>query len=117
MSKTTQKQITFDQYSMWTKKKNEYDWYEWCVFVDEDAQTLKTISAVQYTLHPSFPDPERVKENKRDRFALYSAGWGNFSIQIHITLVGGSTIKTDYQLSLQTNKWPRKSPTDNFNNT
>lgn len=116
MTKTIPSKIAFNQYSMWTKKKNEYDWYEWCVFVDEDAQTLKKISTVQYTLHPSFPDSERVKNNELDRFALYSAGWGNFSIQIHISLVNGSTIRTDYQLRLQTNKWPRKSPPDNFNN-
>jgi transcription initiation factor IIF auxiliary subunit len=117
MTKTTPRQIAFNQYSMWTKKKNESDWYEWCVFVDEDAQTLKTISGVQYFLHPSFPDPERVKKNGLDRFALYSAGWGNFSIQIHIMLVGGSTIKTNYQLRLQNDNWPKKSPPDTFNDT
>jgi len=117
MTKTIPTQIAFNQYSMWTKKKNEYDWYEWCVFVDEDAQTTKTISAVQYSLHPSFPDPERVKKNQVDRFALYSAGWGDFSIQIQVTLVNGSTIRTDFRLRLQRNNWPKKSPPDNFTST
>ena len=48
------KRIQFNEYSLWTRKKYDYDWYEWCVFMDESKETISTVARVQYLTSPQF---------------------------------------------------------------
>ena len=106
--------IKFNEYSIRTQKKYDDDWYDWCVFVDEEANVIDMIESVEYTLHPTFPDPSKLTKNKLNRFALFSAGWGGFPITITITLEDGSIVNTDFYLRLWDNNWPKKNPPEDF---
>ena len=105
------RELKFDEYSMFVQKKYEYDWYDWCVFVSGDAAVVEGIESVQYTLHPSFPDPVRLVTNRADCFPLYSAGWGGFSIGVKLTFTDGETADTSYYLKLL-GEWPRGAEPD-----
>src|SRR5215204_2333201 len=100
--------VRFDNYSMLTGEKYGDNFYDWCIFVDEDSTIINSIKSVEYTLHPTFPNPVRVIEDKSSRFALYSAGWGGFALQIRITYEDGSESLTSYRLRLEEDNWPKK---------
>lgn len=100
--------IRFDSYSMWTKRKYEYDIHEWCVFVNEPSAMLDQIDWVEYTLHPTFPDPVRKISDRHTRFALMSSAWGNFDISILVHFIDGAEVRTSYYLELKADNWPRK---------
>jgi transcription initiation factor IIF auxiliary subunit len=100
--------LRFDNYSMLTSEKYGDRFYDWCVFVDEDSAVINSVKSIEYTLHPTFPDPVRVIDDKSSRFALYSAGWRIFPIQIRITYEDGAESLTSYQLRLDEDNWPKK---------
>jgi transcription initiation factor IIF auxiliary subunit len=106
--------VRFDNYSMLTGEKYGDNFYDWCIFVDEDSTIINSIKSVEYTLHPTFPDPVRVIEDKSSRFALYGAGWGMFVIKIRITYEDGSTSLTSYLLQLKKDNWPKKPAPQDF---
>lgn len=58
--------------------------WNWSVFINADDATLRQIECVEYTLHPTFPDPVRRICNRESKFALTSNGWGTFTIQVRI---------------------------------
>ena len=66
-------QIQLDSYSMWIKRKHDSDWYDWGVFVNEPQTVLERIEWVEYTLHPTFPDPIRKTSDRGGRFALMNS--------------------------------------------
>src|SRR6266436_4192356 len=101
------KALHFRTYSIFMEKKHDYDWYEWCVFVDELPTVIGMIQSVEYVLHPTFPDPVRLKTDKLNRFALFSSGWGGFTIKITIRFEDGHVESTDYPLRLEAESWPR----------
>src|SRR5437899_8571127 len=82
--------IRFRNYSMFTEKKYDRNWYEWCVFVDSDREVVDRINAVEYKLHPTFPDPVRLITQKENRFALFSSGWGGFLIKTRVIFEDGA---------------------------
>jgi transcription initiation factor IIF auxiliary subunit len=107
------RKVEFDEYSMWVQKKEDYDWYDWCIFVAEDEETISAIDAIKYTLHPSFPDPIRIVKNRSNCFALFSSGWGGFSLGISVIFNDGSKQETSFFLKLL-NNWPRKNSPARF---
>src|SRR6266498_1825934 len=111
------KTLNFNNYSMWVEKKHNYDWYEWCVFVNSPKELLDDIKTVEYTLHPTFPDPVRLIKDKATRFALLSAGWGGFQINAKAILVTGELIETNHNLKLGKDDWPRGTKLTNFDST
>ncbi len=106
--------IKFNNYSMWINKKHDYDFYDWCVFIDEDINTINSIKLVEYTLHPTFPNPVRIIENRNDCFALYSYGWGTFDLRIKVELNNGSINALKYPLKLEFDDWPKTPAPDVF---
>jgi transcription initiation factor IIF auxiliary subunit len=102
--------VQFNSYSMFTEKKSDRDWYEWCVYVDGDKEVMDHIQSVEYRLHPTFPDPLRTITQKQDRFALFSSGWGGFVIRTRVKLSDGSEETGSYTLDLNWDDWPRKKP-------
>ena len=101
------KNIIFNSYSMLDKIQDGDKWYDWCIFVDEDKSVIDSIVSVQYTLHPSFPNPVRVSTDKYNRFVLYSGGWGGFNIQIEVVFTNGDKYSTVYYLRLHDDNWPK----------
>lgn len=63
-------------------------------------------------LHPTFPNPERIMRSNVNKFALYSNGWGTFSIYIEIRFHDGRIGKDSYYLDLQVSNWPSTSIDD-----
>jgi len=66
--------------------------WEWTVFIQAQGDILKQIQVVEYTLHPTFPNP--VVEVREPRsgphaFALTRIGWGTFEISIKVTFDNG----------------------------
>jgi transcription initiation factor IIF auxiliary subunit len=99
------REIHFANYARRVGRRGRYNWCEWLVFVDEPAEVLDQIVAVEYRLHESFPDPVRVIEERETRFALQSAGWGEFLIIITVHLADGREVHARYALDLS-QPWP-----------
>ncbi len=100
-----EKQFKFDNYSRHLGVKGKYDWYEWKVFMDEDRDVLDKVSRVEYRLYYDFPNPIRTVDDRESRFALSSAGWGTFWIDITVYLKDGREIPAGYLLDFG-KTWP-----------
>lgn len=67
-------------------------WWDWTVFIEAPDEVLRQIRCVEYTLHPTFPDPVRTicrRGTGRQAFALHGSGWGTFQIRIRVILNDG----------------------------
>jgi hypothetical protein len=65
--------------------------WDWTVFINADQNTLSNVRCVEYTLHPTFPNPTRtVCDDPANHFALSARGWGTFEIKIKIIFKDGS---------------------------
>lgn len=58
--------------------------YDWTVFLLADRSVLDSIRYVEYTLHPSFPNPIRRVYDRNTNFSLSSNGWGKFDILVKV---------------------------------
>jgi transcription initiation factor IIF auxiliary subunit len=72
--------------------------YDWTVCVNADQSTLNSIRYVEYTLHPTFPDP--VRYGAGPNFSLSSNGWGEFNIRVKIAFRDGRERRTQHWLTL-----------------
>lgn len=108
--------LTFRDYSMFVGKKQDDDWYEWCVFLDGNRDLLNKITSVEYTLHPSFPNPIRCIRDRSTRFALFSSGWGGFSIGSDVEWQDGSHTSSRHVLNLSADNWPLGPEPTKFEN-
>ena len=81
------------------------NYYRWKVFVDAPESVMAEIKEVEYTLHPTFPDPVRTSRDRNDRFALEASGWGEFTILAKVRLKDGSEQAVPYWLDLH-KPWP-----------
>lgn len=62
--------------------------WNWTVFLTGPEEELSRIECVEYTLHPTFPNPvQKVCERGRGlhAFPLIASGWGTFLIKIRVT--------------------------------
>src|SRR4051812_27706932 len=55
------------------------DYWKWSVWIDGTDEELDKIESVEYTLHPTFPNPVRVVDGRATKFRLDSAGVGQVS--------------------------------------
>jgi transcription initiation factor IIF auxiliary subunit len=53
------------------------------VFIVAEKAVLSGIKAVEYTLHPTFPNP--VRQGRGPDFAITANGWGEFNSKVKIT--------------------------------
>jgi len=98
--------IHLNNYAKKVGKVENYDWYEWEVFVNENEETLGKIDHVEYLLHPTFPNPRRVANEKESKFAIRTSGWGEFTVKATITFKDGTKEKVSYELDFD-KKWPQ----------
>ena len=75
--------------------------YEWTVFLVAENPVLETIDYVEYTLHPSFPNPVRISHDRDTNFAISSSGWGESNVYIKIVFRDGRKMHTKHKLSLE----------------
>lgn len=100
-------EIKFNNYAKLVGKRGDYEWFDWKIFVDVPKEVLKKIKYVEYELHKTFPDPVRRMKNPRNRFAIETSGWGEFSIPIKVFFKDGKESEFKYHLDLS-KKWPKK---------
>jgi transcription initiation factor IIF auxiliary subunit len=97
--------IAFDNFARQVGERGEYVWFDWIIFVAEPMDELGKVAAVEYRLHETFPNPVRLITDPSSRFALRSAGWGEFTIFITVYFHDGSEEQTTYELDLD-KPWP-----------
>ncbi len=76
------------------------DWWAWSVWVDGPDRELDDIDHVEYTLHPTFPDPVRKISTRRNNFKLSTAGYGVFTIYARVVKKDSSVLRLRHQLQL-----------------
>lgn len=73
--------------------------WNWTIYIDADVSTVNNIRCVEYTLHPTFPNPVRtVCDEQQTKFALSANGWGTFTVQVRISYKDGGTQAVTHRL-------------------
>jgi transcription initiation factor IIF auxiliary subunit len=86
------------------------DWWNWSVWIGPP-EALSNVESVEYTLHPSFPNPvRRIDAPSANQFRLSTAGWGIFTIYAKVKQKDGSVVKLRHELELT---YPDGTPTEN----
>jgi hypothetical protein len=85
------------------------DWWEWAVWIEAADKVLDEIEYVEYSLHPTFPDPVQRVTNRKEKFLFKSAGWGEFMIGVHICTRKGEHLKRQHWLTLDYPATPSKN--------
>ncbi len=78
----------------------EQQW-RWTVFVTGPPGDLARLACVQYTLHPTFPNPvQRICAigDAGHPFGLTATGWGVFTLRILLQFKDGSTRELTHRL-------------------
>ena len=84
------------------------DWWRWAVWIDGREEALDRIDFVEWTLHPTFPNPVRRVHDRASRFRLETGGWGVFNIGVRVQLKDGQQVKLRHELELH---YPDGAPT------
>ena len=94
-------EISADNTSRYVGKER----WKWTVFIRTSQQVLKDIKCVEYTLHPTFPDPIQTVcslGNPRHPFGYMGNGWGTFEIPIKVTFKNGKVRSLKHMLTFTT---------------
>jgi len=78
--------------------------WDWTVFILGSEEDLNLIRCVEYTLHPTFPNPVRTvceRGKGPHAFSLSTNGWGTFRIQIRVLLKDGDPVVLSHQLKFR----------------
>jgi len=82
--------------------KNYSGSWDWKIFVEGSDDVLEQIRCVEYTLHPTFPNPvQEICERGRSEdqaFVLSGNAWGAFDVKIRILLKDGGVQKLTHTL-------------------
>ena len=97
--------VRFNNYAQFLEKRQDTPYYRWQVFVDEPDSVLDQIEQVEYTLDPTFPQPHPVRDDRGNKFALESAGWGEFTLLMKVKFRDGKVETVPYWLDLG-KPWP-----------
>lgn len=82
--------------------KNNAGSWDWKIFLESSDDVLSQVRCVEYTLHPTFPNP--IQEicdkgnNENQAFVLTGNGWGSFEVKIRILLKDGGVQKLTHNL-------------------
>jgi hypothetical protein len=81
--------------------KNSPGRWNWAVWIEGTKGKLDEIDYVEYTLHPTFPQPVRIVSERSNKFRLDCRGWGEFTIHAKITKKDGQVLRLDHWLILR----------------
>jgi transcription initiation factor IIF auxiliary subunit len=75
--------------------------WKWTIYIQGSKQTLDQVRCVEYTLHPTFPNPvmevcKRGTDNQA--FPLTATGWGTFEVRMRVFLKSGGIQELHHQL-------------------
>lgn len=76
------------------------EWWAWAVWVNGKDEALDDVDYVEWTLHPTFPNPVRRIHDRSRMFRLETGGWGVFAIGARVQMKDGSHIKLRHVLKL-----------------
>ena len=96
MGTTISGEFTIQQ---WEKYEGE-DWWKWAVWIEGPDEALDRIDFVEWTLHPSFPQPVRKCKERASKFRIETGGWGGFPIVARVQLKDGQQTKLLHHLKL-----------------
>ncbi|RKH43542.1 pYEATS domain-containing protein [Corallococcus sicarius] len=77
--------------------------WRWTAYIEAPDAVLRQVRCVEYTLHPTFPDPVReiCERGKGPRaFPLEATGWGSFTLQVRVFFEDGHIQKLTRRLRL-----------------
>jgi transcription initiation factor IIF auxiliary subunit len=95
----TSEQITIVHDSQETPGRK--GWYEWSIYLESEPRIMERIDKVWYHLHPTFPQPHILVDDRTNGFRLKDTGWGQFIIMVDIFLKeGGEMISKRHYLRL-----------------
>jgi hypothetical protein len=63
--------------------------WDWSVWIDGSDVELDQVESVEWVLHPTFPEPIVLVNERQSKFRLDSFGWGEFEINAHVTAKDG----------------------------
>lgn len=72
--------------------------WRWTVSLSTDSKTLSEIDCVEYTLHPTFPNPKQRVCTRGNNFALTGTGWGIFEIGVRVIFKDGTEKRLTHML-------------------
>lgn len=75
--------------------------YNWKIYINADESILKTISYVEYTLHPTYPHPVNRVYTYQNKFLYQNNGWGEFYITVVVVYKNKSRSTFKYLLQLK----------------
>jgi transcription initiation factor IIF auxiliary subunit len=83
-----------------TARRLSRDWWVWTIYIEGPAESLEQVRCVEYTLHPTFPDPVRevCDRGSGPAFALSARGWGTFPVRLRIFLKSGAVQELTHEL-------------------
>lgn len=94
--------ISAENVAQRSETKNDY--WEWTIFVKAPEDVLEKIEYVEYTLHPTFPNPVRIV-NQRGHgpyaFPLTTAGWGTFTVKVKVYYQDGTYQRLSHLLRFE----------------
>ncbi len=82
--------------------------WRWTIFIAEDETILSQIECVEYTLHPTFPNPNQRVCDQRTNFAFTAIGWGTFTISGRVFYKNNRIKQFNHNLVFQKQKTPRQ---------
>jgi hypothetical protein len=86
------------------KQSSDYlgnDRWSWSIWIESAAKELDQVEYVEYTLHPTFPEPVQRRTNRAENFRLDSEGWGEFSINVEVKPREGKPVRIEHWLTLE----------------
>ena len=78
--------------------------WKWTIFIQAFPKVLDDIRSVEYTLHPTFPNPVRRVNSIGDSrfpFGLTTIGWGTFEISIEVIFRNGEVRHLKHMLTFE----------------
>jgi|SRR5581483_298464 len=94
------------QYCRYSRNKHDRDLFAFCLFIEGGSNVMEDIAKVEYTLHPSFPDPVRVSTERGHSFKMESEAWGEFTTYVRVFHSGGEVARLRHPLKLARESWP-----------
>lgn len=83
-----------------TEKFEGDEWWSWSVWLDGPKSELEQVKYVEYTLHPTFPEPVVRVTNRSNSFKLSTGGWGVFPIYAQVVRKDGTVLRLKHRLQL-----------------
>lgn len=83
-----------------SRRSTDSGTWDWKIWLEGSDAELDQVDWVRYQLHPTFPNPTHVVKNRAAKFALKSAGWGEFLIYVLVRLTSGEDVELNHWLDL-----------------